>query len=203
MAPPRSLLIVWSVEIMRSLANKTSNASRSNADRGFSLVELLIVVAIILIIAAIAIPNMLQSKLAANEASAVSSLRTITSMTVVYNETYSNGYSPDLPTLGGPPTGTPSCNQAQMLDPVLSSSPFQKSGYQFAYTGTQGTVTSPSGCGTPGFNGFLATAAPITESITGIRSFCSTEPGEINVDNTGNTPSSEAACEALVPLSSD
>jgi type IV pilus assembly protein PilA len=188
---------------MRSPVPQTSDARTSRADRGFSLIELLIVVAIILIISAIAIPNLLHSKMAANEAAAVANLRTITSMSVVYDQTYSNGYPPDLPTLGGPPTGTPNCGSAQMLDTVLSSAPFQKSGYQFGYTGTQGNVISPSGCSTPGFNGFLATAAPLAEDVTGIRSFCSTEPGEINVDNTGNTPASEAACQALVPLSSD
>jgi type IV pilus assembly protein PilA len=188
---------------MRSPQPTTSKSRTQGPDRGFSLVELLIVVAVILIITAIAIPNLMHSKMAANEASAVSSLRTITSMSVVYNQTYSNGYPPDLPTLGGPTGSTANCNQAEMLDSVLSAAPFQKSGYQFGYTGTQGNVINPPGCGTPGFNGFLATAAPLTEAVTGIRSFCSTEPGEINVDNTGNTASSEAACEALVPLSSD
>jgi type IV pilus assembly protein PilA len=188
---------------MRSRANKTSNSSSASSDRGFSLVELLIVVAIILIIVAIAIPNLLHSKMAANEASAVANLRTITSMSVVYNQTYSNGYAPDLPTLGGSPGTPPNCDSAQMLDTVLSSAPFQKSGYQFGYSGTQGNVINPSGCDTPGYNGFLATAAPLTEAVTGIRSFCSTEPGEINVDNTGNTAGSEAACQLLVPLSSD
>src|SRR5271170_7838159 len=69
--------------------------------RGFSLIELLIVVAIILIVVAIAVPNLLRSRIAANEASAVENLRTITTASVVYNTTYQNGYPPMLATLGG------------------------------------------------------------------------------------------------------
>ncbi len=71
-----------------------------NKQKGFSLIELLIVVAIILIIAAIAIPNLLRAKMAANEASAVGSLRTINTSSVEYSTTYSIGYPAALTNLG-------------------------------------------------------------------------------------------------------
>ena len=70
--------------------------------KGFSLIELLIVVAIILIIAAIAIPNLLRSKIAANESSAVGSVRTIGTAEVTYSSSWGSGYSVDLKSLGGP-----------------------------------------------------------------------------------------------------
>src|SRR2546429_5363872 len=69
--------------------------------RGFSLIELLIVVAIILIVAAIAIPNLLRSKIAANESSAVSSLRTINTAEVTYSSSWGSGYAPAIDNLGG------------------------------------------------------------------------------------------------------
>ncbi|HEY6945878.1 MAG TPA: prepilin-type N-terminal cleavage/methylation domain-containing protein, partial [Candidatus Acidoferrum sp.] len=70
--------------------------------KGFSLIELLIVVAIILIIAAIAIPNLLRSKIAANESSAVGSIRTIGTAEVTYSSSWGSGFAIDLPSLGGP-----------------------------------------------------------------------------------------------------
>ena len=73
--------------------------------RGFSLIELLIVVAIILIIAAIAIPNLLRSRIAANQASAVGSLRTLNTAEVTYASTYNSGYAAALSYLGPPATG--------------------------------------------------------------------------------------------------
>ena len=70
--------------------------------KGFSLIELLIVVAIILIIAAIAIPNLLRAKIAANQSAAVGTLRTISSAEETFSSTYSDGFTTDLFQLGGP-----------------------------------------------------------------------------------------------------
>jgi len=98
--------------------------------KGFSLIELLIVVAIILIIAAIAIPDLLKSRQAANQASAVGSLRTINTSEVAYSTTYTQGFSPDLFDLDG--TVVPSTNVAAgLIDSVLASG--IKSNYHFQY----------------------------------------------------------------------
>src|SRR6266478_4306486 len=98
--------------------------SMHNKQKGFSLIELLIVVAIILIIAAIAIPNLLRSKMAANEASAVASLRTINTSAVAYSTTY-GAYPTNLTNLG--PATSPTSTTADLVDSVLASG--TKSGY--------------------------------------------------------------------------
>ncbi len=107
--------------------------------KGFSLIELLIVVAIILIIAAIAIPNLLRSRIAANEASAVGSLRTINTAEITYITTYpSTGYSADLPSLAGSACTSPTSAGACLIDATLgaatSAASSGKSGYYFTYT---------------------------------------------------------------------
>jgi len=109
--------------------------------RGFSLIELLIVVAIILIVAAIAIPNLLRARMAANQASGLSNLRTITSAAITYSSTYSNGYPPDLPTLGGVWLAT--CNGAILLDDTLTTPPYRKSGYQLDYQPQGPAIPNP------------------------------------------------------------
>ena len=149
--------------------------------KGFSLIELLIVVAIILIIAAIAIPNLLRSRIAANEASAVGSVRTINTSEVTYASTYSDiGYSSSLANLGpGTSTCTASVSStaACLIDSVLagatvSTSP--KSGFFFTYTDTTGTPSII----------YTLAADPAVRGQTGQRSFFSDQSGVIRFNAT-------------------
>ena len=157
--------------------------------KGFSLIELLIVVAIILIIAAIAIPNLLRARMAANESSAVASVRTINTGMVTYNSTYPTvGYATALTNLGGVAPCTPSSTTACLIDSVLGAG--VKSGYNFAAVGAGG----------PPQVQYYARAVPITLNQTGIRSFCAFEDAVVRVQPTGAAIASEAACQALLPL---
>src|SRR5258707_12905244 len=116
--------------------------------KGFSLIELLIVVAIILIIAAIAIPNLLRSRMAANEASAVGSIRSINTAAVTYSTTYpAAGYPITLAQLQ--PAAGASSTSADLIDSVLAAG--TKSGYQFsmAQVGSGKPVTGYSVNGDP------------------------------------------------------
>jgi type IV pilus assembly protein PilA len=155
--------------------------------KGFSLIELLIVVAIILIIAAIAIPNLLRSRMAANEASAVGSIRTMNTAAITYNSTYGNGFPPALSAIGTTGTGAVSCTNAQLLDSVLTAG--TKSGYTFNLAhgaATQLTSSSSSCSGGYGYpDGYVVTATPITTGTTGQRAFCSDASGVIRFNSTG------------------
>ena len=136
--------------------------------KGFSLIELLIVVAIILIIAAIAIPNLLRARIAANESSAVASIRTVNTAEVAYNSAYPTvGFSANLASLAGTSCSPPTSSGACLVDQVLGQDPATKNGYSFTYTAGS---TTPIGS-------YTIIASPVTANQSGVRYFCSFEDG--------------------------
>jgi len=185
---------------MLPLKSKNPKRSIEGRDAGFTLLELLVVVAIILIIAGISIPNLLKSRMTANEGSAVGNLRTISTASVVYNSTFGNGFPPSLNALGGITAAAAKCDFANLIADNLASPPSQQSGYSFTYVGQNGNASQGAGCGAPGFNGYLTYAVPLSEGITGQRSFCSDTPGVIHFDINGKAPADDNACDALPPL---
>jgi len=147
--------------------------------KGFSLIELLIVVAIILIIAAIAIPNLMRARMSANEASAVGSLRTINTAEVQYNTSYGIGFT-TIAKLGGSAatcataTGATSAN-ACLIDATLAGATagVPKSGYTFLITPANANAT------------YVSQGIPAAIGQTGQRAFCSDQSGVIQYNTTG------------------
>ncbi len=151
--------------------------------RGFSLIELLIVIAIILVIAAIAIPSLLRARIQANEASAVSSVRAINTAQETYSVMYPYiGYANDLAKLGGP--GPPDPTHADLLDWVLGcgTQPCQKSGYKFRIVNPQGS---------PVVTSYGVTGLPTVIGSSGQRGFCSDFMNPIKYDPSGGTNCTE------------
>jgi len=155
--------------------------------KGFSLIELLIVVAIILIIAAIAIPNLLRARIAANESSAAASVRTIDTAMLSYQTAYPTvGYPTLLASLGtgGINTACPGAVAATacIIDGQLASG--TKSGYTFTAVGAGG----------PPATTFLTTATPVTLNTTGVKAFCGIEDNVVRfvTPSTGAAASSSA-----------
>jgi len=143
---------------------------KTRHQKGFSLIELLIVVAIILIIAAIAIPNLMRAKISANEASAVESLKTLNTAQISYASTYPNvGYASSLPALSGTNCNPPSSAGACLIDTQLASG--TKSGYQFTPCCATGNPVST----------YQFRADPLTPNQTGVRYFCTFADGVLRV----------------------
>lgn len=152
----------------------------------------------VLIIAAIAIPNLLRAKLAANDSAAASTMRTLNTAQVTYSSTYpAKGYARDLTTLGpGPssPCSTPSDTYTCLIDGTLANANV-KSGYRYSMTAV---------CGSDGIcTDYVVVATPVTPGSTGTRSFCSTADAVIRsrkAENLISLPATVEECQAWLPL---
>jgi type IV pilus assembly protein PilA len=164
--------------------------NRQKGQKGFSLVELLIVVCIILVIAAIAIPSFLRAKMAANEASAVASLRTINTAEIVYTTTFNIGSSQNLASLGSGgtpcdmntiPTQTAAC----LTDDVLAQDPATKNGYTFTYTPAAADSNGVVG-------GYSLSASPVNIGGTGQQGFFTNDTCIVYADPSGTATASSS-----------
>jgi type IV pilus assembly protein PilA len=166
-----------------SLLRRQSDLRQARPANGFTLMELLIVMAIIAILMLIAIPTVGSLKKKANDLSAQNSVQVITKAELQYSDTYpSNGFACTLPALGGDPnSGAPSAASAQILQNDLVSG--YKSGYIFTLTCKDKVTVN----GIDRFNSYAVTATPQTVGKTGDRGFCSDQSSIIKFDPAGGT----------------
>jgi type IV pilus assembly protein PilA len=159
----------------------------------------IVIIPFILIIAAIAIPNLLRARMAASEGASGGSLRTINTGAAAYAATWGNGFPSSLEALGGEPGAGPNCNHAALIDPILASG--RKSGYIYTYIPhfpdrATAPVISPkaaaNGCTSGGASGYTVTADPIQRGTTGQRSFFTDQSGIIRVSNNGESATADS-----------
>jgi len=162
--------------------------NRTCRERGFSLIELLIVVAIILIIAAIAIPNLLRARMSANESSAVASMKAVNTAQAMYMMNYPLAGYGTLNQLSGNEPCAPSSASACLIDSALATG--SKGGYTFVVTLIGSAPAS----------NYLLTATPVTVGTTGQRSFCSTNEASVRRKASGAVVASVSECEGLPSL---
>jgi type IV pilus assembly protein PilA len=159
-----------------------------------------VIIPFILIVAAVAIPNLLRARMAANEASAVGSLRTINIAAVQYASGYENGYPSSFQVFGYGETIVGNCNHAGLIDRRLAGG--QHSGYIFTYTpqfpnDASGPVVSPKaaakGCTSGGASGYTVTADPTQSGTTGVRSFFTDQTGVIRFSTNGEPATADSS----------
>lgn len=167
----------------KSLLPPGGRGRRGTQSNGFTLMELLIVIAIILILMLMAIPTFGTLKKRANDLSAINSIQKINQAEIQYESTYpTNGYSCSLVALGGDPSsGAPSAASSQIIQGDLSS------GYKSGYIFSIGHCTKVTVNGVDRVTGYDVTAVPQTVGKTGDRGFCSDQNGVIKFDPAGGT----------------
>src|SRR5437588_3654059 len=163
--------------------------------RGFTIIELVIAIVIILIIAALAVPKLLHSRQAANEADAVASIKSINAAEVAYQATYpTQGFAAQLSYLAGAQPCKPSSASACLLDKSLASG--VKNGYSFGAIGTKQTANGI-------YMDYAAGGAPVAYGETGVRLFCSTSDGVLRYSanpSHSTAPPNASQCQAEPPL---
>jgi prepilin-type N-terminal cleavage/methylation domain-containing protein len=153
--------------------------------KGFSLSELLMVVAIVLIVVSIAIPYLLRSRIAANEAAAVAVVRTLNKVQISYNSRYPTaGYAATLDALGGTTCAPPNPTSACLIDQTLALAPHKMSGYTFTMTVS----------GASPISAYDVEASPTVPNQTGVRYFCSFADGVVR-----GSPTAITTCDRTVP----
>ena len=165
----------------------TQNRPQRHPEAGFTLVELLIVMSVILIIITLAIPSYEKVHIKANETSAMASVRMLNSMETEYNSSFpAHGFACSLATLGGKQgSGAPTPEAAQLIPDDLASG--SKAGYNFTISNCQKNTVN----NVDQYNSYNITATPVSVGRSGQRTFCSDESGQIHFDPKGGTNCTE------------